>query len=52
MRIAVRLALLAVLAALPASGQQPPAPAVDVTIDTGAAGAVIDRHIYGQFAEH
>ena len=53
MRTTFRLAMLAALATLPAMAQPAAqAPAVDVTIDTSAPGAVIDRHIYGQFAEH
>jgi len=35
-----------------ASGQQPSPAVVNVTVDTAKAGPVIDRHIYGQFAEH
>jgi len=35
-----------------ASGQQPSPTAVNVMVDTAKAGPVIDRHIYGQFAEH
>ncbi len=42
------LASLWVLAA-PAQAQTAVA---NVTIDTSKPGAVIDRHIYGQFAEH
>jgi alpha-N-arabinofuranosidase len=52
MRTALRAAVLAALATLPAMAQPAPAPAVDIAIDTSAPGAVIDRHIYGQFAEH
>ena len=53
MRTSIRLALLAALAAPSALAQSAsPAPAVTVTIDTSAPGAAIDRHIYGQFAEH
>ena len=53
MRTTFRLATLAILATLPALAQPAAsAPAVDVVIDTAAPGAVIDRHIYGQFAEH
>lgn len=53
MRTTIRLAMLAILATLPAMAQpSAPAPTVDVAIDTNAPGAVIDRHIYGQFAEH
>ena len=52
MRNTIRLALLAILATLPALAQPAAPPSVDVTIDTNAPGAVIDRHIYGQFAEH
>src|ERR1700743_254292 len=40
---------LALAIAAPAVAQ--PA-AVSVTVDTGKPGAEIDRHIYGQFAEH
>ena len=53
MRTILRAGLLAALATLPAMAQPAAqAPAVDVTIDTNAPGAMIDRHIYGQFAEH
>jgi alpha-N-arabinofuranosidase len=43
----------ALILALPASSAiaQGPAP-VMVTVDTSKPGPVIDRHIYGQFAEH
>ncbi len=51
MRPTLRFALVAVFTVLPALAQTP-APIVDVAIDTSAPGAVIDRHIYGQFAEH
>ncbi|HEY4940606.1 MAG TPA: alpha-L-arabinofuranosidase C-terminal domain-containing protein [Rhizomicrobium sp.] len=45
------LAFAAVLAlAVPASAQT--APSVNVTIHADRPGATIDRHIYGQFAEH
>jgi alpha-N-arabinofuranosidase len=44
------LALAAVLAfAMPASAQ---APSASATIHADKPGAIIDRHIYGQFAEH
>jgi len=52
MRTPIRLALLAALSVLPALAQPAAPPAVTVTIDTGAPGSPIDRHIYGQFAEH
>ena len=35
-----------------APAQTPPPSEVSVTVDTTKAGPVIDRHIYGQFAEH
>jgi alpha-N-arabinofuranosidase len=35
-----------------ASLAQPSPAEVSVTVDTSKAGSVIDRHIYGQFAEH
>jgi len=44
------LALLAV--ALPAQTQTMQVATATATIDTAKTGAVIDRHIYGQFAEH
>ena len=40
---------LALALAAPAMAQPVP---VRVTVDTSKAGAEIDRHIYGQFAEH
>jgi alpha-N-arabinofuranosidase len=39
------------LAAIPASGQQGGAP-ITVRVDTGKPGPKVDRHIFGQFAEH
>ena len=52
MRMAVRLALLTGLLSLPANAQLgTPVPVVDISI-AGTAGPAIDRHIYGQFAEH
>ena len=47
-RIILGSALVLSLAA-PAAAQPV---AVHVTVDTSKAGAEIDRHIYGQFAEH
>jgi alpha-N-arabinofuranosidase len=41
----------ALLLALPATALAQPAQ-VNVTVDTSRPGAEIDRHIYGQFAEH
>jgi alpha-N-arabinofuranosidase len=40
------------LALAPAAMAQSAAVSVSVTVDTGKAGPAIDRHIYGQFAEH
>src|SRR5437868_13106903 len=52
MRMAVRLALLTGLLSLPANAQLgTPVPVVDISI-ADTAGPAIDRHIYGQFAEH
>ncbi|MEO6217894.1 MAG: alpha-L-arabinofuranosidase C-terminal domain-containing protein, partial [Sphingomonas sp.] len=39
------------MAALPASAQDTPL-AASAVVDTARPGAAIDRHIYGQFAEH
>jgi alpha-N-arabinofuranosidase len=41
----------ALFAALPASAIAQDTAQVSVTVDTGRPGPVIDRHIYGQFAE-
>src|SRR5436190_676620 len=49
-RILVAVALGACLAV--AASAQTQTNSVDVSIDTSAPGAAIDRHIYGQFAEH
>jgi alpha-N-arabinofuranosidase len=51
----VIIATAALLAAVPAASAIPredAAPATTVTIDAGRPGAKIDRHIFGQFAEH
>ena len=48
------LCALAILSAVPASGafaQEKPAP-IALTLDVSKAGPTIDRHIFGQFAEH
>ncbi|HVV29020.1 MAG TPA: alpha-L-arabinofuranosidase C-terminal domain-containing protein [Rhizomicrobium sp.] len=42
----------ALLLALPAGAQPAPKAQVSVTVDTSRPGPAIDRHIYGQFAEH
>src|SRR4051812_8538694 len=53
MRMAVRLALLAALLSLPAEAQLgTAAPVVDISVAAQSPGPIIDRHIYGQFAEH
>ncbi len=49
MRIIAGAALLAAVWTVPALAQTQ---GVDVHVDTAAPGPVIDRHIYGQFAEH
>ncbi len=46
---ALAASLLALTLAVPALAG---APAITVTLDAGQSGAKIDRHIFGQFAEH
>src|SRR5665213_2197080 len=42
----------AMLWTAPLRAQQPPAPSASAVIHADRPGATIDRHIYGQFAEH
>ena len=51
MRNFVSAAALAAAALLPVAASAADAP-VQVTLDGTKTGAVIDRHIFGQFAEH
>ena len=53
-RVAAFLSTLAAIA-IPAAGiqaQQPPSPAATAVVHADQPGAKIDRHLYGQFAEH
>ena len=51
MRLLTSVAAIAAALILPVAAHAADAP-VEVTLDTSKPGAVIDRHIFGQFAEH
>ncbi|HEY7808047.1 MAG TPA: alpha-L-arabinofuranosidase C-terminal domain-containing protein [Croceibacterium sp.] len=55
MRFGIGCVAVALMAGMPisaASAREPAVPAVTVTIEADHPGAKIDRHIFGQFAEH
>ena len=51
-RLLTSVALLAPLPAFPAAPDVPPAGEASLVLRAGEPGPVINRHIYGQFAEH
>jgi len=51
MRLLISLAAIAAALMLPVAAHAADAP-VQVTLDASKPGAVIDRHLFGQFAEH
>nr|WP_166180326.1 alpha-L-arabinofuranosidase C-terminal domain-containing protein [Altererythrobacter segetis] len=52
MRMILAGAALAAIAAMPGSALARDDAATEITIESGKLGARIDRHIFGQFAEH
>ena len=51
MRLLTSAAAIAAVLTLPVAAHATDAP-VQVTLDASKPGAVIDRHVFGQFAEH